>query len=202
MFTGLVQAMGTVAEASSGSPRRLTISAPTWTHRPQPGESISISGVCLTVAGPVQNALIPFDVVPETLAKTTLGQLQPGSRVNLERSLAAGDLMGGHTVQGHIDGTATIDRLQPAPDYRLWIRPDPHLMEFIIPKGSIAVDGVSLTIAAADPASGLFEIALIPTTLELTTLGQSKPGDRVNLETDILARTIVHYLRHFTPPRR
>ena len=202
MFTGLVQAMGTVVEVSNGSGMRLKVAAPDWGDRAKPGESVCISGVCLTVAGPVRDGVMAFDVVAETLAKSTLGGLRVGSRVNLERSLAVGDLMGGHTVQGHIDGVGVVERVQKGADYRVWVRPGPGLMEFIIPKGSIAIDGISLTIAAADPKSGLFEIALIPTTLAQTTLGQARAGDRCNLETDIMARTVIHYLRHYLDSRR
>jgi riboflavin synthase len=143
--------------------------------------------------------VLHFDAVPETLRLTTLGTLAPGAKVNLERSLAAGDLIGGHFVQGHIEGQAKIERVSPAPDCRLRLSAPPQLMPAIVPKGAIAIDGVSLTVAAADPESLTFEVALIPTTLEQTTLSQLKPGDRVNLETDLLARTIVNYLQHFRP---
>lgn len=194
MFTGLVQAMGEVVEASTGpSGLRLRILAPGW--NPADGDSICVSGVCLTQAKPASSGILTFTAVPETLAATTLGTLRPGRRVNLERSLAVGDLMGGHTVQGHIDAVGTVDRVTPSPDYRIFIRPPAPFMKFVVPKGSIAVDGVSLTIAGVEPDT--FNIALIPTTLEKTTLSALQPGDRCNLESDILARTIVHYLEHF-----
>ncbi len=200
MFTGLVQAVGEITEAKRDPGLKLSVRAPGRDYHPEPGASICISGVCLTLAGPAKNGVMRFDVVEETLLKTTLGSLQVGSRVNLERSLAAGDLMGGHTVQGHIDGIGVIERVQTGSDYRVWIRPDPGLMKFIIPKGSIAVDGVSLTIAGSDPSAGLFHVALIPTTLAQTTLGRARAGDRCNLETDILARAVVHCLRHYGKP--
>jgi riboflavin synthase len=195
MFTGLIQAIGQVSESTRGRTLRLGVRARDWDHLPSVGDSVSIQGVCLTLAAPVASGVMAFDVVAETLAKTTLGSLNAGSPVNLERSLAAGDLMGGHIVQGHIDGMATVESVRPGADYRLRIRPDPGLMEYIIPKGAIALDGVSLTIAAA--TSDSFEVALIPTTLAKTTLANLRPGDRANVETDITARTVVHYLRHY-----
>jgi riboflavin synthase len=201
MFTGLVQAIGTVA---SVDPRpaggvRLVIEAPSWDHRPALGESIAVSGCCLTLAQDLgeSKGRLAFDAVPETLARTTLGALRPGSRINLERSLRADDLMGGHTVQGHVEGVGEVAAIEPSPDYRLRIRPPAALMPCIVPKGSIAIDGVSLTVAAADPREGSFDVALIPTTLELTTLSNLKPGGRVNLETDIQARTLLHILKNY-----
>jgi riboflavin synthase len=203
MFTGLVQAIGAVASIDPGPAGglRLVVDPGAWPHRPLVGESIAVSGCCLTVAEDPAGTQgrLAFDAVPETLAKTTLGALRPGSRVNLERSLRADDLMGGHTVQGHVEGVGEVLAVQPRPDYRLRIRPPADLMPCIIPKGSIAIDGVSLTIAAADPHEGTFEVALIPTTLELTTLGDLRPGARVNLETDIQARTLLHLLRNYLP---
>jgi riboflavin synthase len=201
MFTGLVQTVGVVVEVSKGSGLRLGLTARDWDYQPEPGASICVSGVCLTMAKPLGTGVMAFDVVEETLSKTTLGGLRMGSRVNLERSLAAGDLMGGHVVQGHVDGVGTVERIQTGADYRVWVRPAPGLMEFIIPKGSITLDGASLTVASADPKAGLFEVALIPTTLAKTTLGQTRTGDRCNLETDIMARTVVHYLRHYAAAR-
>src|SRR5262249_8924199 len=144
-----------------------------WEHRPRPGDSICVSGVCLTFTAPGRSGVMTFDVVAETLARTTLGSLKVGSAVNLERSLAAGDPMGGHVVKGHVDGVGAIESVQPGADYRVAIRPAPGLMEYIVPKGSVAIDGVSLTIARVGPA--WFDVALIPTTLEKTTLSRLKP---------------------------
>ncbi len=197
MFTGLIQAIGQVVEVSKGSTLRLGVLARGWNYQPQVGDSISVSGVCLTIAAPVQARIMPFDVIEETLAKTTLGGLAVGSSVNLERSLAAGDLMGGHSVQGHVDGLGTVSRVQAGDNYRVRIEPPAGFMKFVIPKGAIAVDGVSLTIATADSAAGAFEVALIPTTLAQTTLSQLRAGDLCNLESDIVARTVVHYLAHY-----
>jgi len=213
MFTGLVQAIGTVAAVrplsgptpggggKSGGGVHLLINPGNWTHRPTLGESISISGCCLTLAEETESTRgqLAFNAIPETLAKTTLGALRAGSTVNLERSLMASDLMGGHLVHGHIDGVGTFERVDTGDDWRITVRPPPDLMPYIVPKGSICIDGISLTIAAVDPKAGTFGVALIPTTLELTTLGRAKTGDQCNLEADMMAKTIVHYLRHFGP---
>jgi len=196
MFTGLVQGVGAVAESrANAAGLRLTIDPRDWPHRPAAGDSIAVSGVCLTLAAPVGgDGRLAFDVVSETLTKTTLGRLRPGSRVNLERSLAAADLMGGHFVQGHVDGVGTVEHVQTGGDWRVRIRPPAELAAYIVPKGSVTVEGVSLTIAGTDP-SGTFEVALIPTTLARTTLGELRPGAGVNIESDVIARTVVHYLR-------
>lgn len=201
MFTGLVQAVGTIAEARAGAGgRRLLVDPGDWDHRPEVGESISVSGCCLTLATPpAREKLLAFDVVGETLSRTTLGGYAPGSRVNLERSLRAADLLGGHFVQGHVDGVGTVERVQEGTDYRIAVRPPRELMPYITPKGSVAIDGVSLTIAGLDPGAGTFEVALVPTTLARTTLASLQTGDRVNLEADTLAKTIVHWLRHYAP---
>ncbi|MFQ5413872.1 MAG: riboflavin synthase [Phycisphaerae bacterium] len=162
-----------------------------------PGASVCVSGVCLTVAG-VTGATLDFDVITETLDRTTLGSLAPGDRVNLERSLSVGDAIDGHFVQGHVDGRATVTHVQASPrEHVIRLRPEPHLRPFIVPKGSIAVDGVSLTVAAL--AGDAFSIALIPTTLERTTLAALSPGRRVNIETDVIVRTIVHHLTATVP---
>lgn len=202
MFTGLVQAMGTVAAAErrgGAGGVRFLIDPRGWSHRPVVGESICVSGCCLTLAEPPEatGGRLAFDAIPETLAKTTLGRLKEGAAVNLERSLRASDLMGGHLVQGHVDGVGTMERVDAGEDYRITIRPPAELMPYIVPKGSICVDGVSLTVARVDPGAGVFGVALIPTTLALTTLGGARAGDRCNLEADITAKTIVHYLRHW-----
>jgi riboflavin synthase len=206
MFTGLVQAMGTVRERSqtpSGIRLEVEPTGPrgTWGYRPAPGESISVSGCCLTIAAPAGGrpgcSLWAFDIVPETLAKTTLGGLGQGSLVNLEHSVTPATLLGGHLVQGHVDGVGTVDRVDRGEQWRLRIRPPAGLMEFMVPKGSVALDGVSLTLAAVDPEDGWLEVALIPTTLEVTTLGALRAGDRCNIEADSMAKTVVHWLKHF-----
>ncbi len=156
------------------------------------GASICVSGVCLTVTD-ITGSVVACNVITETLDKSTLGSKRPGDHVNLERSLKANDRLDGHFVQGHVDGRAVVDRVRSSPrEHVIWLRPDACLGPCIIPKGSVAVDGVSLTIAAVE--GGLFSIALIPTTLEMTTLLRAGAGDQVNIETDIIARTVVHWL--------
>lgn len=202
MFTGLVQAVGKI-DAIEERPFgvRLVVDAGRWDHHPELGESISVSGVCLTVAEPTEpGEPMRFDVVAETLAKTKLGALKHGMGVNLERACRPTDLMGGHIVQGHIDGVATVTRVKSDPeDWRVRVEPPAHLMEFCAPKGSICIDGVSLTVAALTPAH--VEVALIPTTLEKTTLHALREGDRVNLEMDAIAKQVVYWLKNFGAPR-
>lgn len=210
MFTGLIQAIGTVV-AINRTPVgvRLEIDPGSWDHQPTLGESIAVSGCCLTLAEAEARRggqrVLAFDVVPETLAKATLGGWRPGSRVNLERSLRASDLIGGHFVQGHIEGVGRVERIQQDPEWRVRILPPVETADAIVPKGSIAVDGVSLTVAACkgpaepSPSHAWFDVALIPTTLRLTTLALLREGDPVNIETDMMARSVLHYLRHKAP---
>ena len=198
MFTGLVQAVGRIA-AIEQRPFgvRLVVDANRWDHTPELGESISVSGVCLTIAEPMKpGEPMRFDVVAETLDKTKLGDLIVGNGVNLERACRPNDLLGGHIVQGHVDGVATVTRVQNDPeDWRVRIEPPAELMEFTAPKGSICIDGVSLTIAALTAAH--VEVALIPTTLEKTTLHALREGDSVNLEMDAVGKQVVHWLKHY-----
>lgn len=192
--------------APTPSGRELLVDAAGWGAGFAPGESISVNGVCLTLVsggapggtGKGEGRLLRFDVVPETLAKTTLGTLAPGARVNLERAATAATLMGGHVVQGHVEGVGEVRAVRTEGEWRVTIGAPWDLMPCITPKGSIAVEGVSLTVAAVDVAASAFDVALIPTTLDVTTLGGLKAAARVNLETDIMARTIVHYMRNFT----
>ncbi len=198
VFTGIVQAVGRV-DALTPTPAglRIGIDPLGWAYRPGPGESIAVNGVCLTChARPDQLPMLVFDAVPETLTRTTLGSLAPGSAVNLEHSLRADSLLGGHLVQGHVDGLGRVERVVREPEWRVRVRTPESLTPLGVPKGSIAVDGVSLTIASAEPGRAVFEVALIPVTLERTTLGRLVEGSHVNLETDIIARTVVHALAH------
>lgn len=196
MFTGIVQAVG---EVEAVAPRErgadLCVRASAWRCAPTPGESICVAGACLTVAealpGPGFGAR--FDVVRETLERTTLRALEPGDRVNLEPALRLDAPISGHLVQGHVDGVATVVALDPAPgDARLRLRLPRDLADLTPRKGSICVDGVSLTIA--DVAGDDVRIALIPETLARTTLGDLRVGDRCNVEVDYIARIIAHYL--------
>ncbi|MCO6437425.1 MAG: riboflavin synthase [Phycisphaerae bacterium] len=193
MFTGIVEETGVIRAVNTVSGgRALSIEARAVVDGVVPGASIAVSGVCLTVTA-VQAPLLTFDVIAETLAKSTLGRKRVGDRVNLERSLRAGDRIDGHFVQGHVDGTAGVDRLQVSPkEWVAWLRPQAALRSYLVPKGSVALDGVSLTIA--DLRDDLFSVALIPTTLERTTLAKLAVGDHVNVETDVITRTVVHCL--------
>lgn len=201
MFTGIVEHLGTIlAIKATASGKRLRIDlgplAPGATH----GASFATDGVCLTVAES-GGTWAEFDVVPETLSRTTLGSLRPNDRVNLERALAAGSRLDGHFVQGHVDATATVVRVdKTAGEVRLSFTLDePDLAVYLAPKGSVAVSGVSLTIAAVEGAT--FSVALIPTTLAKTTLNFRAVGDKVNIETDMLAKIVVNYLRRVQGPQ-
>lgn len=198
MFTGLVQAVGVVASAQDrGAIRRLTIDTAGWAHRPGLGDSIAVSGCCLTVAAIDAGGRLAFDAIPETLAKTTLGGLEPGSRVNLEHSVTPTTLLDGHIVQGHVDGLARVVQVQAGDDWRVRLEPGEGLARYVVPKGSVCVAGVSLTVAAlsgAGESPAWFEVALIPETLERTTLRDLEPGDRVNLECDAMVKAMAHLL--------
>lgn len=177
----------------------VVVDAPGWSHRPVEGDSISINGCCLTVCLPPQEheggVTMTFDVIPRTLEMTTLGSLAEGGEVNLESALRAGDPIGGHYVQGHVDGVGSIDSLEESgDDRRVWITPPAELGSLVQPRGSIAVDGVSLTVA--ETSGDRFSVALIPVTLRETTLGQLEPGCKVNLECDMLARAVARVLEH------
>ena len=202
MFTGIIRATGRVAavRTTQDGRHRLEIDPLGWSHRPAAGDSIAVDGCCLTlVSDPAPGGPWSFDVVPETLAKTTLGSLSVGRRVHLEHAATASTLLDGHVVQGHVDGVATVIDVRSGTDWRVRLRPPAHLLQYIIPKGSVTLAGVSLTVADVNPDSGegWFEVALIPATLSLTTLGDLATGAGVNLECDAMAKTVVHWLRHF-----
>jgi len=182
MFTGIVEATGRVRAARRTSRGlRLEVEGP-W--KVSAGASVSISGACLTA---LDGDGLRFDVIPETLKRTTLGALRTGGRVNLERALASGARLDGHVVQGHVDGKGAVESLsRNGREVILEIRVGPELANQIVAKGSIAVDGVSLTVVEVE--DGRFSVALIPTTLKRTTLGKLRKGDRVNIETDVLAK--------------
>ena len=193
MFTGLVEAMATVRELrAEGAGRLLRVEEPTVARGLTLGDSVAVNGVCLTVveAGGDRFA---FQVGPETLRCTNLGELHVGDRVNLERPLQVGARLGGHIVQGHVDGTGKIARRERQGEWEMiWFTCDRALTKQMAPKGSIAVDGVSLTLVDVTPDG--FNVALIPHTLQMTTLGFKQPPATVNLETDLFAKMIVKYL--------
>ena len=196
MFTGIIQAVGTVRSLQRRSAGvRLVVDAPDLS-RPIPlGASICVSGVCLTVIA-CHESCVEFDVVSETLSRGTFGGLSVGDRVNLERSLRIGDGLEGHIVQGHVDGVASVGRIRRSDsEHVVTFNTEHNLMEYMIPKGSVAIDGVSLTIAVV--TTGGFDVALIPTTLGWTTLGSLRVGQKVNIETDILVRTIITTMRRW-----
>jgi riboflavin synthase len=195
MFTGLVEAFGEVESVSpAGAGRRLAVRVPSgWSAETARGDSIAVSGACLTVVT-VESERLLFDLADETLRVTTLGDLAAGDRVNLERALRLGAPLGGHLVLGHVDGVGRVAGMEPeGSGRRLTIALPDGLRPLLIPKGSIAVDGVSLTIAAL--GEGTFSVALIPHTLAATTLGGRGVGARVNLEMDVLGK----YVRALLP---
>jgi len=190
MFTGLVREVGRVRSFEDG---RLTVEAPATAAGAQVGDSVAVDGVCLTVVT-TDGTTLAFDAVPETLARTALGALHRDAGVNLEPSLRAGEPLGGHYVQGHIDGVGAVRSVEPEGEgRRMWLDAPPGLLRYIVEKGSIAVQGASLTVAARDDAG--FAVALIPHTLEATTFGALAAGDRVNLEVDVLAKYVENLLR-------
>ena len=193
MFTGIVEEVGRVVELlDRPDAARLRISAPLVTGDARRGDSINIDGVCLTVVD-VADGTFSVDVIGETLRRSGLGGLAAGVRVNLERAVPAGGRLGGHLVQGHVDGTGMIVSREPAEHWDLvrFALP-PRLARYVVEKGSIAVDGVSLTVVEAGP--DWFTVGLIPTTLELTALAGKQPGEGVNLEVDVLAKYVERLL--------
>jgi riboflavin synthase len=196
MFTGLIEHMGTVRElAVRPAGGALSVDLGPLADDLRSGASIAIDGCCLTVAA-LAGRVASFDISPETLRRTTLGSLRRGDGVNLERALAAGARLGGHFVQGHVDGTAVVREARRADRYGEWhfALDDQSLAPCLVEKGSIAVDGISLTVAGCDGRGG-FWVALIPETLERTTLGRKLQGARVNVETDILGKYVLAFLQ-------
>ena len=201
MFTGLIETICTVKSVrQSAESMVLTIDLGEMANESKTGDSIAINGACLTIAR-LQGSLASFDVSTETLAKSTLGKLKPSSEVNVERSLKASDRFGGHFVLGHIDGTATVDAIDKSGGFaNIKFAAKAELLAAIIVKGSVAIDGISLTIAAVDIKS--FSISIIPETLKRTTLGKAKIGDCVNIETDIIVKTIKRQLDEILPKKQ
>jgi riboflavin synthase len=189
MFTGIVEELGTVAGlVDLGEAARITVRGPLVTGDAQPGDSIAVNGVCLTVVD-VEEGAFTADVMQETLDRSALGRLAVGDPVNLERAATLATRLGGHLVQGHVDGVGEIRSRQPSAQWeRVAIALPPGLARYVVEKGSVAVDGVSLTVASV--TADEFEISLIPTTLKLTTLGSKGVGEPVNLEVDVVAKYV------------
>jgi riboflavin synthase len=189
MFSGIIESLGTIVEVRSEPPGcRLIVRESKIAADIQVADSISINGCCLTVIDR-QADTFAFQAGPETLARTNLGEVQPGSLVNLERALALGQRLGGHFVSGHIDGVGTLMKREDSGEWSsFWFSVSRQLAAQMATKGSIAVDGASLTIVDSEP--DCFSVALIPYTLEVTTLGALQPGGKVNLETDLLAKYV------------
>jgi riboflavin synthase len=197
VFTGIVEELGVVeALQDQGDAVRLTVRGPHVTGDARLGDSISVNGCCLTVAER-EGGTFTADVMRETLDKTSLGALEPGARVNLERAVTPSSRLGGHIVQGHVDGTGSVVRREPSEHWELVEVSLPEgLSRYVVAKGSIAVDGVSLTVV--DVADRTFTVSLIPETLARTTLGTKQPGDPVNLEVDVVAKYVERLLPHRT----
>ncbi|ANZ19877.1 riboflavin synthase [Streptomyces noursei] len=193
MFTGIVEELGeVVAVENLGDAARFRLRGPVVTEGAKHGDSIAVNGVCLTVVDTADGEFTA-DVMAETLHRSSLGALTTGSRVNLERPMALGGRLGGHLVQGHVDGTGTLVERTPGEHWELVkVALPTQLARYVVEKGSITVDGVSLTVV--DAADDYFTISLIPTTLALTTLGIKQPGDPVNLEVDVLAKYVERLL--------
>jgi riboflavin synthase len=198
MFTGIVEELGeVVALVPQGDAVRLTVKGPLVVSDARRGDSISVNGCCLTVVESEPDTFTA-DVMQESLDRTSLGSLRPGSRVNLERAVTAQARLGGHIVQGHVDGTGTIARRLPSDHWEVvTVTLPPELARYVVMKGSITVDGVSLTVSdLVDGVDPTFSISLIPATLAMTTLGLKQSGDLVNLEVDIVAK----YVERLMPP--
>jgi riboflavin synthase len=193
VFTGIVQELGVLAggeEAAGG--RALVVRAPETAARTGVGDSVAINGCCLTATA-IEGGEIAFHAVPETIARTTLGDLEPGDRVNVEAALRAGDELGGHYVQGHVDAVGRIQSVEAEGDgLRVFVEAPDDVLRYCVEKGSVTVDGVSLTIA--ELAQDAFAVALVPHTLAATTLAAAQPGQRVNLEADVLAKYVERLL--------
>ena len=196
MFTGIVQKVGSLRRLCAGASGHVAcIDCGPWDGGALvPGESVAVQGCCLTVAN-VRDDGFDADVLDETLRVMALGSLRPGAALNLERALRPCDRLGGHVVQGHVDGVASLLAVEPAGrDFRFRLKCAPEAAKFVVYKGSVALDGTSLTVSATQPG-GIFEVNLIPTTMRETSLRERRPGDKLNLETDILGRYVEAMLR-------
>lgn len=201
MFTGLIEEVGTLRRVfRQGEAMILTIAAERIMDDVRLGDSIAVNGVCLTVVA-ADHGEFSADVMPETFRHTNLSELAPGSPVNLERAMRAGGRFGGHIVQGHVDGTGVISERR-AEANAVVFTVEPHrkeLFRHMVPQGSVALDGISLTIVDADAGSGRFRVSIIPHTLRETALQRKRPGDTVNIECDVLGKYVDHLLRTRLP---
>ncbi len=197
MFTGIVEELGVVAAVEDqGDAVRLTVRGALVVSDAALGDSISVNGCCLTVAERAGETFTA-DVMQETLDKTSLAGIAEGDVVNLERAVTAGTRLGGHLVQGHVDATGTVAAREPSEHWEIvTIEVPATLIRYLVPKGSITVDGVSLTVVDVDDAASTFSVSLIPETLARTTLGTRRPGERVNLEVDVIAKYVERMLAH------
>ena len=197
MFTGIVREIGRVAvfgvgAAANGVAVRLEVEAPETAPAVAVGVSVSVAGCCLS-AVEIADGRIGFDIVPESLARTSLGSLATGDRVNVEPALRAGDPLGGHSVLGHVDAVGKVRGVDGGEEgTRVWVDAPEEILRYVVEKGSVAVDGTSLTVSALDGTG--FQVALVPHTLAVTTLGELEPGDPVNLEPDVLAKYVERLL--------
>ena len=203
MFTGIVEELGSVRSLSRG-PRTcvLSVEADVVTQGLAVGDSVAVNGICLTATSAGARGFTA-DVMPETLRRSSLASATSGTRVNLERAMAAGGRFGGHIVSGHVDGVGTVVDVRRESN-AVWfaIRAEPSLMRLVVEKGSVAVDGISLTVARLLPGGEGFEVSVIPHTLEVTTLGQRGRGSHVNLETDVIGKYVEHLLGQRSPVTR
>ncbi|MBM4026023.1 MAG: riboflavin synthase [Planctomycetes bacterium] len=201
MFTGLIEAVCGVKSVSPGaaSGGSLAVDLGALAQDSRTGDSIAVNGVCLTITR-LQGTIAAFGLSPETLQRSTLGRLGPSSRVNIERAMRPTDRLGGHIVQGHVDGIGTIQAIKRLGEFAdIEFAVEPELLEQMVPKGSVAVEGVSLTVAGI--GAGSFRVAAIPETLNRTTLGNAYIGERVNIETDILVKIVRRQLEAILPPQ-
>ncbi|NUM53001.1 MAG: riboflavin synthase [Candidatus Hydrogenedentes bacterium] len=193
MFTGIIEEVGAVSRRSGSD---ITILAKSVLEGAREGDSIAVNGTCLTVVSFNAESFV-VQVSPETYKRTTLGNLKPGDAVNLERALAAGMRMGGHFVQGHVDGVGRVRSVKPQGEFSLWRFQAPtEVARYLVQKGSIAIDGISLTVV--DPVGDEFDVAVIPATLQKTTLSSKRPGDPVNMEADMLAKHIFQFMKNMS----
>jgi riboflavin synthase alpha subunit len=193
MFTGIIRERGRVASVERGGEGfRLHLEAPRTAGQVAVGDSVSVNGVCLT-ATIVDDGALSFDAVPETIRRSSLGRLEPGDEVNVEPALRVGDPLGGHYVQGHVDGVGRVRSVSSeGEDVRVWVEAVPELLRYLVEKGSVTLEGVALTVTEVD--EGGFAVALVPHTLAETTLASLAAGDPVNLEVDVLAKYVERLL--------